>query len=230
MEALDRETSQFALNEYYGKAFDLILSGRARRAFDLGGEAPRLRERYGRHTFGQSLLLARRLIEAGTRFVQVNWPAVANGDPNGGSWDCHNALVNPVRNLLGPRLDALASLVEDLDERGLLDETLVLAVGEFGRTPKMGANSSGNGSGADGRDHWPYCYTALVAGAGIKRGFVHGRSDAHGSAPSDSPVHPIEFLATIYHALGIDPATEVLNDLKQPRLLVDAKPLLGLFG
>jgi uncharacterized protein (DUF1501 family) len=230
MEALDREVSQHALNEYYGKAFDLILSGRARRAFDLGGEHPRMRERYGRHTFGQSLLLARRLIEAGTRFVQVNWPAVANGSPDGGSWDCHNALLKPVRDALGPRLDrGLSALVEDLDQRGLLDETLVLATGEFGRTPRMGANSSGNGSGADGRDHWPYCYTALLAGAVVKRGFVYGKSDPHGSAPSDNPVHPVEFLATVYHALGIDPATEVLNDLKQPRLLVDARPVLGIF-
>jgi hypothetical protein len=231
MEALDREVASYALNEYYGKAFDLILSGRARRAFDLGREEPRLRERYGRHTFGQSLLLARRLIEAGTRFVQVNWPGVANGDPNGDSWDCHGALLKPVREKHGPKLDSgLATLLEDLDGRGLLDETLVLAVGEFGRTPKLGANSSGNGSGPDGRDHWPYCYTALIAGAGIKRGFVYGKSDQHGSAPIDSPVHPVEFLATIYHALGIDPATEVLNDLKQPRLLVDAKPVLGLFA
>jgi hypothetical protein len=231
MEALDREVSQHALNEHYGKAFDLILSGRARQAFDLGREHPRLRDRYGRHTFGQSLLLARRLIEAGTRFVQVNWPAVANGDPNGGSWDCHNALLKPVRDLLGPKLDGgLSALVEDLDDRGLLDETLVLATGEFGRTPRLGANSSGNGSGADGRDHWPYCYTALLAGAGIRRGFVYGRSDPHGSAPADNPVHPVEFLATVYHALGIDPATEVLNDLKQPRLLVDARPVLGLFA
>lgn len=231
MEALEKEVSKFAVNEHYGKAYDLILSGRAKMAFDLSREEPRLRVRYGRHTFGQSLLLARRLIEAGTRFVQVNWPAVANGDPNSDSWDCHAALLKPVRDIHGPKLDmGLAALVEDLDTRGLLDETLVVAVGEFGRTPKLGANSSGNGSSADGRDHWPYCYTALVAGAGVKRGAIFGASDKHGSAPTENPVHPVEFLATVYHALGIDPGTEVLNDLKQPRPLVDARPVLGLFG
>jgi hypothetical protein len=96
--------------------------------------------------------------------------------------------------------------------------------------PPAGGQLLGNGSGADGRDHWPYCDTALLAGAGVKRGSVYGKSDQHGSAPTDNPVHPVEFLATIYHALGIDPATEVLNDLKQPRPLVDARPVLGLFG
>jgi Protein of unknown function (DUF1501) len=230
MEEIDREVSQTAINEYYQKAFNLILSGRARKAFDLSQEAPQLRDRYGRHTFGQSLLLARRLIEAGTRFVQVNWPGVANGDSNGDSWDCHNSLLKPVRDIHGPKLDSgLATLLEDLHQRGLLDETLVLAIGEFGRSPRMGINSSGNGSSADGRDHWPYCYTALIAGGGIGGGKLYGKSDKHASGPADNPVHPIEFLATVYHALGIDPATEVLNDLKQPRALVDARPVLDLF-
>src|SRR5262245_18918964 len=115
MEAIDREVASFALNEYYQKAFSLILSGRAKKAFDLGMEPTQVRERYGRNTFGQSLLLARRLIEAGTRFVQVNWPAVANGDPMTDSWDCHYGILKPVRDLHGPKLDAgLSALVEDL--------------------------------------------------------------------------------------------------------------------
>jgi uncharacterized protein (DUF1501 family) len=112
----------------------------------------------------------------------------------------------------------------------MLQDTLVLAIGEFGRSPRMGVSTSGNGNAPDGRDHWPYCYTAMITGGGVPGGKIYGKSDAHGSAPTDSPVHPIELLATIYHGLGIDPATEVLNDLNQPRPLVDAKPVLGLFG
>ena len=104
-------------------------------------------------------------------------------------------------------LDAgLSALIADLDERGLLDETLVVAVGEFGRSPQQGVSTSGNGNSADGRDHWPYCYTAVIAGAGIKRGYVHGKSDKTASAPVENPVHPSELLATIYHGVGIDPA------------------------
>lgn len=230
MVSIDKQVSNYALDEYYQKAFKLILSGRARKAFDLNDEAPMVRDRYGRHTFGQSLLMARRLIEAGTRFVQVNWPAVANGDPNSDAWDCHAGILKPVRDLHGPKLDSgLSALLMDLEQRGLLEETLVLAIGEFGRSPRMGVSTSGNGNAPDGRDHWPYCYTALIAGGGVPGGRLYGKSDAHGSAPVDSPVHPIELLATIYHALGINPATEVLNDLNQPRPLVDAKPVLGLF-
>ncbi|MBY0526040.1 MAG: DUF1501 domain-containing protein [Gemmataceae bacterium] len=230
MESIDRQVSSYALDEYYQKAFNLILSGRAKKAFDLNQEAPTIRDKYGRHTFGQSLLMARRLIESGTRFVQINWPAVANGDPNSDAWDCHAGILKPVRDLHGPKLDsALSSLIEDLSDCGMLQDTLVVAIGEFGRSPRMGVSTSGNGNAPDGRDHWPYCYTAIVAGGGIPGGKIYGKSDAHGSAPTEKPVHPIELLATIYHGLGIDPATEVMNDLNQPRPLVDAKPVLGLF-
>jgi hypothetical protein len=231
IESIDRQVSSYALNEYYDKAFRFILSGRAKRAFDLNQEPSAVRDQYGRHTFGQSLLLARRLIEAGTRFVQVNWPAVANGDPMKEAWDCHYEILHPVRDLHGPKLDsALSSLVQDLDARGMLKDTLVLAIGEFGRSPRKGVSTSGNINKPEGRDHWPYCYTALICGGGIASGRVYGKSDVHGSAPVDSPVNPIELLATIYHALGIDPATEVRNHLNQPRPLVDAKPVLGLFA
>lgn len=231
IESIDKQVASFALDEYYEKAFNLILSGRAKRAFDLNEEPASLRDKYGRHTFGQSLLLARRLVEAGTRFVQVNWPAVANGDPNNDAWDCHAGILKPVKQLHGPKLDsALSSLVEDLQERGLAKDTMVIAIGEFGRSPRMGVSTSGNGNAPDGRDHWPYCYTALITGGGVPGGKLYGKSDAHGSAPVDSPVHPIELLATIYHSLGIDPETLIYNDLNQPRPLVDAKPVLGLFA
>ena len=166
------------------------------------------RDLYGRNTFGQSCLLARRLVEAGTRVVEVIWPKVANSDNH--SWDHHSGLTKRMKDQSGPMLDqGLSGLLTDLDQRGMLDDTLVVAVGEFGRSPQKGVSTSGNGNSADGRDHWPYCYTAVVAGAGIKRGHVHGKSDKTGSAPLDDPVHPGELLATIYHAFGIDPATIV---------------------
>jgi hypothetical protein len=231
MPEIDRATRSYALDTYQAKAFDLILSGRARKAFQLDQEDPKTRDLYGRHTFGQSVLLARRLVEAGTRFVQVNWPSVANGDPNSTAWDTHAANFKPLQNLHCPKLDAaLSSLVADLDGRGMLDETLVVAIGEFGRSPRMGVSTSGNGNAPDGRDHWPYCYTAVLAGAGIKRGYVHGKSDDHASSPVLDPVHPTEILATIYHALGINPATMVMNHLNQPRELVKAEPVYSLFG
>ncbi len=231
IESIDKQVSSYALDEYYAKAFNLILSGRAKKAFDLNEEPANVRDKYGRHTFGQSLLLGRRLIEAGTRFVQINWPAVANGNPLADAWDCHAGILKPVKELHGPKLDsALSSLVEDLHDRGMLKDTLVLAIGEFGRSPRMGVSTSGNGNAPDGRDHWPYCYTSLITGGGVPGGKLYGKSDAHASAPTENPVHPIELLATIYHGLGIDPATEVLNDLNQPRPLVDAKPVLGLFS
>ena len=121
-------------------------------------------------------------------------------------------------------------IIEDMDQRGLLDETLVVALGEFGRTPERGLSTSGNVNSSDGRDHWPYCYTACVAGAGIKRGYIHGESDATGSSPKSDPVHPTELLALIYHACGIDPETIVYNHLNQPRELVKAKPVTALFA
>jgi hypothetical protein len=231
MPELEKAVENYALDSYYQKAFSLILSGRARDAFDLTREAEQVRERYGRHTFGQGLLMARRLIEAGTRFVQMNWPSVANGDPNSTAWDTHAANFGPLRNLHCPKLDsALSALLEDLDRRGLLQETLVLAIGEFGRSPRLGVSTSGNGNAPDGRDHWPYCYTALMAGAGIRRGALYGKSDATGSSPAENPVHPTQLLATIYHALGIDSHTIVLNHLNQPRELVQAEPVTALFG
>src|SRR5205085_8241264 len=184
---------------------------------------------YGNDTFGRSLLLARRLIEAGTRFVEVNWPKVANSDNH--SWDVHVGLTNRLKNQAGPMLDAgLSSLIRDLDERGLLSETLVVAVGEFGRSPQRGLSTSGNDNQDDGRDHWPYCYTAVIAGAGIKRGNVHGKSDKTASAPLEGAVHPKELLATIYHSVGINPGTIVYNHLNQPRELVQGEAITGILS
>jgi hypothetical protein len=229
MPAIDKAVAEYNLNEYYQRALSLVLSGRAREAFDLEREAARTRDLYGRNTFGQSCLLARRLVEAGTRVVEVIWPKVANSDNH--SWDHHRDLTERMRNRSAPMLDpGLSALLTDLDRSGLLEETLVVAVGEFGRSPQKGVSTSGNGNSADGRDHWPYCFTALIAGAGIGRGLVYGESDKTGSAPADRPVHPGELLATIYHALGIDPATIVYNHLNQPRELVKAEAVTALFA
>jgi len=226
---IEKAVENYNLDEYYKQAMNLIVSGGAREAFDLNQEPDKLRDRYGRNTFGQSCLLARRLVEAGTRVVELIWPKVANSDRH--SWDVHVGLNDRMKKESGPMLDTgLSALFEDLDSRGLLAETLVVAIGEFGRSPQKGVSTSGNGNSADGRDHWPYCYTSVIGGAGIKRGYVHGQSDKTGSAPTEDPVHPAELLATIYHSFGIDPETIVMNHLNQPRELVKAKAVTKLFA
>jgi hypothetical protein len=228
MPQIDKAVAEYNLNEYYDRALSLIISGRAREAFDLRRESSETRDLYGRTSFGQSCLLARRLVEAGTRVIEVVWPKVANSDNH--SWDHHQGLTQRMKDQSAPMLDSgLSGLLIDLDRRGLLDETLVVAVGEFGRSPQKGVSTSGNGNSADGRDHWPYCYTACLAGAGIGRGVVYGKSDKTASAPLEYPVHPGELLATIYHAFGIDPATIVYNHLNQPRELVKADAVTNLF-
>ncbi len=229
MPVIDKAVAKYDLNEYYATALNLISSGRARDAFDLGQETDQMRERYGRNTFGQSCLLARRLVEAGTRVVEVIWPKVANSDNH--SWDVHTGLTKRMKTQSAPMLDAgLSALISDMDERGMLEDTLVVAIGEFGRSPQRGVSTSGNSNSDDGRDHWPYCYTAVAAGAGIRRGYVHGESDQTASAPLSDPVHPIELLATMYHAVGIHQQSIVYNHLNQPRELVKAEPITRLFG
>ncbi len=229
MPDIEKAVAKYGLDKYYASAMNLISSGRARNAFDLSQESDKLRDAYGRNTFGQSCLLARRLVEAGTRVVEVIWPKVANSDNH--SWDVHSGLTKRMKTQSAPMFDAgLSALIADMDDRGVLDETLVVAVGEFGRSPQRGVSTSGNGNSDDGRDHWPYCYTACLAGAGIRRGHVHGKSDATASSPLEKPVHPMELLATIYHAIGIDPQTIVYNHLNQPRELVKAEAVTQLFG
>jgi len=229
MPAIDASVKDYNLNAYYDQAMRLIVSGRAREAFNLKAENPETRALYGRNTFGQSLLLARRLVEAGTRVVEVVWPKVANSDNH--SWDHHAGLPERMKKQSGPLLDTgLSAFISDLDERGLLNETLVLCVGEFGRSPNRGVSTSGNGNTPDGRDHWPYCYTCVMAGAGVKRGVVYGKSDKTASSPLENPVHPIELLASIYHSFGINPETIVYNHLNQPRELVKAQAVTSLFA
>jgi hypothetical protein len=229
MTEIDKAVADHNLDNYYQRALELIVSGRARDAFDLQAESAETRDRYGRTTFGQSCLLARRLVEAGTRVVEVIWPKVANSDNH--SWDHHQGLSKRMKDQSGPMLDGgISGLIADLDERGMLEDTLVVIVGEFGRSPQRGVSTSGNSNTDDGRDHWPYCYTACVAGAGIKRGSVYGESDKTASAPLVDPVHPTELLATIYHAVGLNPQMMVYNHLNQPREMVKAEPVTALFG
>lgn len=221
-------------DSHYERAMSLILSGDAVRAFKIEDEKPAIRERYGMYRFGQSCLLARRLVEAGTRFVQVTWPARSDDEPvpgPDGSWDTHRNNFPTLKNDRCPVFDkTMSALIEDLDQRGLLTTTLVIAIGEFGRSPKIGAPTTAN-VGPGGRDHWPECYSFLIAGGGVRPGQVYGESDRHGGWPKVDAVHPYDVLATVHHALGIDPTTEYRDSLNRPRHLVErGKPILGLFG
>jgi len=189
-----------------------------RRLFDIAGEPQRLRERYGRHRLGQSMLLARRLVEGGVNFV-----AVFDGQTNGqdANWDSHERLFPRHRQLIPPSDQAVSALIEDLDARGLLDSTLVITLAEFGRTPRINRNA--------GRDHWPDCYTVMLAGGGVTGGAVHGASDNIGAYPHRDPVTPADLAATIFWRFGIDPATEVLDQTARPYRLADGEPIQRLF-
>lgn len=204
---------------YRDRALRLVAAPEVRRLFDLSKEPARLRDHYGRHRLGQSLLLARRLVEGGVPFV-----AAFDGQTNGqdANWDSHENLFVRHRQLIPPNDQAFAALIEDLEARGLLDTTLVVAMGEFGRTPKM--NPSG------GRDHWPDCYTAVLAGGGVHGGTVYGASDRIGAYPAADPVRPGDMAATIFWRFGIDPDQEVIDQTGRPFKLADGQPIRKLFG
>lgn len=209
-----------SMDASYEKAFGLITSPDARRAFAIGEEPEHVRDRYGRHVFGQSVLLARRMVEAGVRLVHVNWVR-HDGGKGGMGYDTHRNHVSWSKSELLPPTDAaFSSLIEDLSDRGLLDETLVVMMGEFGRTPKF--NKDG------GRDHWPHCFSVVMAGGGIQGGRVLGASDRMGAYPSQDPVTPGDLIATLYHLMGVDPGT-LIHDLQdRPYTLAEGEPLAGL--
>jgi uncharacterized protein (DUF1501 family) len=189
------------------QALDLISSTRARHAFDLDQETPTVRDAYGRTRFGQSVLLARRLVEAGVALVRVNWTRVT-GAPNNGHWDTHSQNTAGLRALM-PIMDrAYSALLQDLQQRGLLDETLVVWMGEFGRTPRL--------NGAGGRDHWGSVFSVALAGGGVAGGRAVGSSDSIAAYPRDGRVLPQDLLATIFHCLGHPPATEFHDPLGRP--------------
>jgi uncharacterized protein (DUF1501 family) len=224
------------------KAIKLISSPEAQRAFDLSKEPARVRERYGVDKgsdrsiearkfgglpqLGQSMLLARRLIEAGVRLVTV-----VTGRRIDQAWDTHRDHFPLLKQSLCPFFDqSVSALLEDMSNRGMLDETLVVVMGEFGRTPKLGYVTSGAGAAKNGRDHWPFCYTVMLAGAGIPSGTVFGASDKIGAYPSRDPVKPDDVAATIYELMGISADTEIHDPQGRPYALTQGKPISALLG
>lgn len=225
---LDESAAAQGLNAYYERALAMLNSTQVRDAFDLTQEPAEIREAYGRSTYGQGCLLARRLVESGVKFVTVYFARSIGGrSKTEGGWDTHGFDDTRMYEILPewhlPQTDhTLPVLINDLETRGLLDETLVLWVGEFGRTPKINKNIS--------RDHWPKCYTALLAGGGTRGGAVYGASDKYGAAPDRDPVSVGDLAATIYYALGIDPHTEVRDNLNRPLPITRGKPVTEIFG
>jgi hypothetical protein len=212
----DRERAGVA-----GRAFEMISSPAARKAFDLDSESVKTRDRYGRSRFGQSCLLARRLVEAGVPLIRVNWTRVP-GAPNNGHWDTHTKNTESLRKMM-PILDgAYTALLEDLTDRGLLDDTLVVWCAEFGRTPKI--------NGAGGRDHWGPVFSVALAGGGVRGGAVHGASDKLAAYPRDGRVTPQDLHATIYHCLGIPRDTEIHDGLGRPLAICRGEPVRAILG
>jgi hypothetical protein len=229
--ALDKQKS--AMNEHpmmqstqshYHRAFDLLASPEVTKAFDLSKEPMAIRERYGMNIHGQSVLQARRLVEAGVPLVTVFWPndGITNVSVY---WDTHNRNFIDLKERLCPVTDkAFSALLDDLKARGMLEETLILWTGEMGRTPRVGQSVVGGaGAGKDGRDHWPHCFTSILTGGGIKGGVLHGTSDRYAAYPATNPVSPIDLGATIYHCLGIDPHRTITDRLNRPMTLCEGE-------
>ena len=219
LKALDRTAIERRAEVRRDRALKLLADPSVRRLFDLSAEPDRLKERYGRSRFGQSLLLARRLVEGGVNFVSVY-----DGQHNGqeANWDSHEKLFPRHKQLIPPSDRGFSALIEDLKNRGLLDSTLVVAIAEFGRTPKINGNA--------GRDHWPDCFTAVLAGGGVSGGAVYGASDKIGAYPALDPVSPADIAATIYSRFGFEPATEVIDQTGRPFRLTEGEPLRRLFA
>jgi len=215
----DDPAARSGINRHRAMAYDLLGSEKLRRAFDLGEEPGETRDRYGMTLFGQAALTARRLVEAGGRFITVFWDEFGLA---GTGWDTHWDHFPRMKDELLPGLDlTLSGLLIDLDRRGLLEETLVVLLSEHGRTPKLASVPGG------GRDHWSRCYSVVMAGGGVKRGCVLGKSDRIASDPLERRVSPKDILATIYHLLGIDPATTLTDQQGRPMALVPEAEVIG---
>jgi hypothetical protein len=221
--SLDESSAARGLDAYYQKALGMLNSPRVRDAFDLSSEPTTLRNAYGRTTYGQGCLLARRLVESGVKFVTVYFSRTIGGrSKTDGGWDTHGFDDTRMFEILPewhyPLTEqTLPVLLNDLQDRGLLDETLVLWMGEFGRTPKINKNIS--------RDHWPKCYTSLLAGGGVQGGAVYGRSDRTGAFPDRDPVSTGDLAATVYHLLGINHETEIRDSLDRPLPIANGRPV-----
>jgi hypothetical protein len=220
----DRHSDAEAMSAHYDRAFTVLSNPAAARAFDLTREPLRVRERYGMNPHGQSVLQARRLVETGVPLVTVFWPndGITNVSVY---WDTHNRNFIDLKSRLCPVTDrAFSALLDDLKERGMLDETLVVWTGEMGRTPKVGQSVPGGaGAGSDGRDHWGKVFTSVLAGGGVKGGAVYGASDRFAGEPSLNPTPPVDLAATVYHLLGVDPRLEIRDRLGRPMTLCDGK-------
>jgi Protein of unknown function (DUF1501) len=224
-ELLEFSARARGIDDHYRRALDMLLAPGIKSAFDLSSEPEAVRERYGRTTYGQGCLLARRLVEAGAKFINVYFSRSIGGCEGG--WDTHGFNDKPMYPILKKYLlpmteQTLPTLIEDLDSRGLLDTTLVVWVGEFGRSPRINKLA--------GRDHWPQCYTALLAGGGVKRGAVVGASDRIGAYPTGDSSRPEDLSATMFHLLGIDPATEVYDALNRRLPISPGKVIDGVLA
>jgi hypothetical protein len=220
LDARSRLADQIAavrgMHEYQARAMSLLTSPATRKAFALEEEKPETRDRYGRNMYGQSVLLARRLIEAGVRFVTVYYSRGISG------WDTHKDNFSTLKGSRLPHTDlSVSALLEDLSQRGLLDETLVYWTGDFGRTPKINKDA--------GRDHWPPCQTVLMAGGGIRGGQVYGASDSQSAYPRENRLRPDDITATVFHALGFDPETQIVDQLGRPMPISAGKPITKLW-
>ena len=225
---MDYASEARGLDEYYEKALAMLHSPRVRSAFDLSQESAHIRDAYGRTTYGQGCLLARRLAESGVKFTTCYFSdSIGGQSTKDGGWDTHgfeNTRMFPIIEQYHlPMMDqTLPTLLHDLEQRGMLDETLVVWMGEFGRTPKINDNAS--------RDHWPNCYSVLLAGGGVKRGFVYGKSDATGSHPTENPVTPDDIAATIYYLMGLDPKAEVIDTQNRPLMISSGQPIFDVIA
>ncbi len=220
-----------AMGSHYQRAFSLLAKPEVTRAFDLAREPIKVRERYGMNRHGQSVLQARRLVEAGVPLVTVFWPndGITNVSVY---WDTHNRNFLDLKTRLCPVTDqATSALLDDLKDRGMLDDTLIVWTGEMGRTPKVGQSVVGGaGAGRDGRDHWGQLFTTVLAGGGVKGGTVYGSSDKYAAEPATNPTTPADLAATIYHLLGVDPHLEIRDKLNRPVALCDGRVVDGLLA
>lgn len=230
IDSLSQSDSVNAMQKHYHRAFQIMDSAVGRSAFDLTEESDAMRDRYGRNPHGQSVLQARRLVERGVPLVTVFWPN--DGIKNVSVyWDTHSRnFIDHKDRLMPPADQAFSALIDDLKDRGLFDETLVVWTGEFGRTPKVGQRNSNAGAGADGRDHWPNCFTSVLAGGGIKGGQVYGASDQHAAYPASNAVQPVDLAATVYELLGVPPGLELHDPLGRPFVICPGQPLRQLYA